>query len=113
MGGRTGKDVEWDRKDFSGGGGEWGDHSVPYVNILSGFRTFSNRFLPLNSPAHITIHRQRGNGTVPSSVSDPDWIRIQSVQWRAKMYHKRRKKNKKFYVLKCWMFSFESLTLLL
>jgi hypothetical protein len=41
-------------------------------------------------------------------------IRIQSGQWiriqikRGKMTHKSRKKIKKFHVLKCWMFSFES-----
>jgi hypothetical protein len=34
---------------------------------------------------------------------DPD---SESGSRRAKMTHKNRK-NKKFYVLKCWMFSFE------
>jgi hypothetical protein len=53
---------------------------------------------------------------------DPDWIRMQSGQWiririrnpdtnpesrRAKIDPKNRKNDKKFHVLKCWMFSFE------
>jgi hypothetical protein len=32
---------------------------------------------------------------------------------RAKMTHKNRKKVKNFHVLKCWMFFFENLRLLL
>jgi hypothetical protein len=57
-----------------------------------------------------------------TGVSDPDSIRpvdpdphleSGSGSRRAKMTHKGRKIIKKFHVLKCWMFSFESLRLLL
>jgi hypothetical protein len=57
------------------------------------------------------------------SVSDPDWIRIQSGQWiririrnwepEAKNDPQKKKKIKKFHVLKCWMFSIEGRRLLM
>jgi hypothetical protein len=68
-----------------------------------------------------------GKGVVPvSRVADldPNWIRIQSGQWiririqsgqwiririqEGKNDPQKLKKIKKFHVLKCWMFSFES-----
>jgi hypothetical protein len=52
-----------------------------------------------------------------SSVSDPDWIRVQSGQRililnpdpdpGGQKLPKKIEKVKKFHVLKCWMFSFE------
>jgi hypothetical protein len=47
----------------------------------------------------------------PDSIGpvDPDpYSESGSGSRRAKMTHKSRKKVKKFHVLKCWMFSFES-----
>ncbi len=45
----------------------------------------------------------------PDPKSDPDWIRIQSGQLiRIHIQEgKKRKKGKKFHVLKCWMLSSE------
>jgi hypothetical protein len=56
-----------------------------------------------------------GSGLDPDSIRpvDPDpYSESRSGSSRTKMTHKRRK-IKKFYVVKCWMFSFEGLWLLL
>jgi len=54
------------------------------------------------------------------SVLDPDWIRIQPAQWiriwirnpdsdpGGQKRPTKIEKDKTFYVLKCWMFSFEA-----
>jgi hypothetical protein len=61
----------------------------------------------------------KGNSGFSSvSYTDPDWILNQVIgsgygSRRAKITHKIRKKVKKFHVLKCWMFSFDVLRLLL
>jgi hypothetical protein len=54
-----------------------------------------------------------GSGLDPDSIRsvdpDPDpFSESGSGSRRAKMIHKSRKKIKKFHVLKCWMFCFES-----
>jgi hypothetical protein len=56
--------------------------------------------LKLQDKEELTLKRLKAEGgdkvrystsVIYSSVSDPDWIRIQSGQWRAEMTHKSRK----------------------
>jgi hypothetical protein len=64
--------------------------------------------------AHEQAHlpRRRVLQNLDAGLRDPDWIRIQSgplirIQ-EGKNDPQKLKKFKKFQVLKCWMFSFES-----
>ncbi len=67
------------------------------------------------------VLKELGQQLVKVRVLDPDWIRIKSGQWirirnrirnpdpdRGDQKWPTKVEKKKFHVLKCWMYSFES-----